>query len=103
MCWLWSDTNGVPSFTTRNQFYKIYLEKFEDPSGSAARTEPHFSSLDWRLDVHLGSRASKQAPAAKYLLKLSIQDREAIKGERLFRPILLSRSFSSPRVAPKLK
>ncbi|QDZ17914.1 COMM domain-containing protein [Chloropicon primus] len=60
--------------------YVAYLDKFEE-TGKSARTEVHFKSLDWRLDVHLESRAGESVPAAKYLMKLDVQDRnDKVKG-----------------------
>ena len=71
------------SSATIEDSYRMYAEKFED-TGGPSRTETHFKSLDWRLDVHLDTRATRNAPEAKYLLKLAVQDRnDEVKGRIL--------------------
>ena len=54
--------------------YAAYLSKFEETTKPTSRSEAHFKSLDWRLDVQLDTRAGKNAPTAKYLVKLRAED-----------------------------
>jgi hypothetical protein len=65
-----------------DEHFNIYKDKFEkeDDSSKRTRAEPHFNSLEWRLDVHLDSRASTMhKPLARYLLKLSVEKNGSVK------------------------